>query len=135
MPTKQFPGRYESLAPISEFVAQFATEAGFDSQGVYAVRLAVDEACTNIIEHGYGGEDRGDIQCTCDVLKDGVKITLQDWGRTFDPDAVPDPNFDVPLEKLEPRGAGLFMIRKIMDELHFELGTHDGNILVMVKNR
>ena len=113
MPTKQFPGRYDSLAPISDFVAEAAAEAGFDSQGIYAVRLAVDEACSNIIEHGYGGEGRGDIRCTCDVLKDGIKITLQDWGRVFDPNAVPDPNFDVPLEELEPRGAGLFLIRKM----------------------
>ena len=135
MPTKTFAGRYASLAKISEFVAQSAEEVGFDSKGIYAVKLAVDEACTNIIEHGYGGEGLGDIKCTCDVSDDGLTITLQDWGRSFNPDAVPDPNFSVPLEDLKSRGAGLFFMKKLMDEVHYKFDSQSGNILIMVKRK
>ena len=133
MPTKSFPGRYTSLPEISDFVARAAQDAGLDSKGVYAVRLAVDEACTNIIEHGYGGEGKGKIECSCEFDSEALTIELRDWGKTFDPSQVPEPDFDVPLEDLEPRGAGLFFMRKMMDEVRFKFQKGSGNLLVMVK--
>ena len=135
MPSKTFAGRYACLADIAEFFDQAAQEAGFDSQNTYAIKLAVDEACTNIIEHGYGGEDCGEICCRYDVLPDGLEITMRDWGKAFDPDAIPEPNFDVPLQKLKTRGAGLYFLKKLMDEVNFEFETGDGNVLTLVKRK
>ncbi len=135
MTSQTFPGYFASLAEISKFVAEAAERAGFDSKGIYAVKLAVDEACTNIIEHGYGGEGKGDIVCTCEVQPSQIKITLKDWGAAFSPDDIPDPKFDVPLEELKPRGAGLFFMRKLMDEVHFDFRKKDGNVLVMLKRK
>jgi len=135
MPTKFFTGDYSSLAPISEFIAQIAEDEGFSNSDVYAIKLAVDEACTNIIEHAYGGEGKGDIQCTCDSDKDKLTVTLRDWGKTFDPNYVPSPDFDVPLEELKIRGAGLFFMRKSMDEIRFKFDPKQGNSLVMVKHK
>jgi serine/threonine-protein kinase RsbW len=134
MPTKTFPGKYTSLAGISKFVSKAAHEAGLDSKGVYAVKLAVDEACTNIIEHAYGGEGIGKIECSYDIDEDAITIKLRDWGGSFDPDDVPTPDFNVPLEELKTRGAGLFFIYKLMDEVHFKFNEEKGNLLVMVKN-
>jgi serine/threonine-protein kinase RsbW len=133
MPTKIFPGRYTSLADISEFIAQAAQEAGLDSKEVYAVKLAVDEACTNIIEHGYGGEGIGKIECSYSFDAEALTIKLRDWGGAFDPKDVPDPDFNVPLEKLQPRGAGLYFMRKLMDKVQFSFDKKEGNQLIMVK--
>ena len=133
MPTRTFSGRYQYLAEIGDFVTQIAKEAGFDSAQVYAVQLAVDEACTNIIEHGYGGEGRGDIVCSCEGTGEGITIVIKDWGQRFDPEQVPEPDYDAPLEKLKPRGAGLFLMCKLMDEVDFEFGDSDGNTLTMTK--
>ena len=133
MPTKTFPGRYNSLAEISDFVAKAAQDAGLDKKGVYAVKLAVDEACTNIIEHGYAGEGKGNIECSCDIGAEALTIKLRDWGDAFDPRGVPKPDFDVPLEKLEPRGAGLYFIHQLMDKVKFKFHPKNGNLLVMVK--
>ena len=135
MPTQTFPGQFASLAKISEFVAQATEQAGFDSKDVYAVRLAVDEACSNIIEHAYGGDADGNIICTCDVEDAQIKITLKDFGTEFSPEDVPEPKFDVPLDELKPRGAGLFFMRKLMDEVHFDFHKNKGNVLVMVKRK
>ena len=132
---KTFHGRYTSLAEISEFVAQAAQDAGLGSKEVYAVKLAVDEACTNIIEHAYGGEGIGKIECSCDVDSDALTIKLRDWGVAFDPKDVSDPDFNVPLEDLEPRGAGLYFMRKLMDEIRFIFNEKKGNLLVMVKKK
>ena len=58
-----FPGRFSSLAKIGRLVRQAAKEAGLNDKSAYDVELAVDEACTNIIEHGYGGEGKGRSWC------------------------------------------------------------------------
>jgi len=52
--TKSFPGKYSSLERIGDFVRKIAKEAGFESLSVYSIEMAVDEACSNIIEHAYG---------------------------------------------------------------------------------
>jgi serine/threonine-protein kinase RsbW len=135
MPTRTFSGRFSSLASISEFIAETAEDTDFSPSEIYTVKLAVDEACTNIIEHAYGGEGQGDIQCTCETSKNQMTITLCDRGKTLEPEHVPEPNFDVPLEALQTRGAGLFFMRKLMDEVRFKFDPKKGNVLVMVKRK
>lgn len=132
METATFPGRFESLAEISEFVKRAAKAAGLGEDAIYGVELAVDEACSNIIEHAYGDENSGEIQCTCEITTKGFKITLRDKGKAFDPDSVPKPKIDVPLIEREPGGLGLFFISKMMDEVHYEF-TPEENILILVK--
>ena len=130
-----FPGRFKSLAEISEFVSRAIKEIGFDETTAYTILVAVDEACTNIIEHAYGGEGQGEIQCSCDVAEGSLKIILRDRGEPVDPTAVPEPDFSVPLQELECRGAGLILIQKIMDEISF-VSTPDGeNVLTLVKRK
>lgn len=135
MPSKTFRGRYSSLKPIAHFVAQAAEDAGFDPKGVYSIQLAVDEACSNIIEHGYGGEDRGDINCRYEILASGIRITIEDWGEPFNPAEVPEPDFDVDLYDLKPRGSGLYLIKKLMDEVQFEFQAGQANRLIITKYR
>jgi serine/threonine-protein kinase RsbW len=133
MTTQTFSGNYQSLAKISEFVVKAAQQAGLNEHEVYQVDLAVDEACCNIIDHAYGGEDRGDFQCTVEVSDGMLTVTLKDRGRPFDPALVPEPRLDTPLEELKARGAGIFLMRRIMDELHYETSPETGNKLVLIK--
>jgi serine/threonine-protein kinase RsbW len=135
MPTKTFPGQYDSLAKISDFVALGAQEAGLSSKDVYAVRLAVDEACTNIIEHGYGGESVGKIECTYSYDSQTLTVKLRDWGKSFAPEDIPDPDYNVPLEELKLRGAGLYLMRELMDDIRFHFNDAKGNVLVMRKHK
>ena len=134
MTTEVFPGSYESLHPIREFVVKAARQAGFDEAGVYSVELAVDEACSNIIEHAYGGESKGDIRCTYQISAESLTIILKDRGKRFNPETVPDPDFSAQLENLKAGGAGLFLMRRMMDEVTFEF-NENGNVLTMVKHR
>ena len=128
-----FPGRFESLAAIAEFAGRAAKAAGFDAQTIYAVQLAVDEACSNIIEHAYGREDVGEIQCTCQVDPSGLRLVLHDHGRPFNPASVPDPDLASQLEGRRVGGLGLYLIHKIMDEVQFEFDT-SGNTLTLTKH-
>jgi serine/threonine-protein kinase RsbW len=135
MDTATFPARFDSLAAVSEFVTRAAEAAGLDARAVYAVQLAVDEACTNIIEHAYGGEGRGDLECTCRVNENGLTVILRDYGRPFDPTSVPEPDLYASLEDRKVRGLGLYFIRQLMDQVHFEFTANSGNVLTMVKRK
>lgn len=135
MTTVVFPGRYASLAEIGDFVKQAAIRAGLDQLAVYAVETAVDEACSNIIEHGYCGEGIGTIECTCLESTQGLTIILKDDGLPFDSENVPEPELDVPLEMRLEHGLGLYFMRKWMDEVRFERPPEGGNILTMLKKK
>lgn len=135
MHSKTFKSKLEYLEAISQFVILAATEAGLDDSAIYAVQLAVDEAATNIIEHAYQNTGKGDIECSCVILEDGLKIILKDHGIPFDPESIPEPNIQVPLEDLKPRGLGLYMMRKVMDEVRFEFSPKTGNKLTLYKRK
>ncbi len=132
--SKSFPGRYASLAGIGEFVRKVAQDAGFGSFAIYSIEMAVDEACSNIIEHGYGGEDKGKIQCTCAVDETRLTITLQDNGQSFNPAEIPQPNLSENLDEREAHGLGLYFIRQWMDEIHFER-SGSKNKLTLIKRK
>jgi anti-sigma regulatory factor (Ser/Thr protein kinase) len=134
MRTKRFPGKYESLVKISEFVVQAASDAGLDEYGAYSVELAVDEACTNIIEHAYGGEGKGEISISTEIVKEGLVVSLHDWGIPFNPGKLPMPKIGAKLKDVKPRGAGVYLIRKLMDKVEYEFGPN-GNILTLTKNK
>lgn len=135
MQTATFPGRFDSLAKISEFVTAAARAAGLDPAAVYQVELAVDEACSNIIDHAYGGESAGEIRCTVETLEDGLKVILQDWGKSFDPGQLPPPKLGVPIDELTPRGVGLFLMHKMMDEVHYQKKKNGENTWTLVKRK
>ena len=61
--TITIPARYDQVAPLCDFVVDAAVAAGLDADAAFQVQLACDEACTNIIEHAYGGQG-GEIEVT-----------------------------------------------------------------------
>ncbi|HCU56909.1 MAG TPA: ATP-binding protein [Anaerolineaceae bacterium] len=133
MITRNFPGNYKSLAPISDFIVALSEEAGFSPNDVYAIQTAVDEACANIIDHAYRGEDIGDIEISVKTVKNGLQIVLQDNGEPFDPDEVPEPDTSSPLEIRKERGLGVFFMRKLMDDVKFQFSSQRGNTLTLIK--
>jgi serine/threonine-protein kinase RsbW len=132
--TKSFPGRYASLAKIGEFVRKFSESVGFESFALYSIEMAVDEACSNIIEHAYGGEGKGSIRCSCSVNDQSLTIVLQDSGQTFNPSDIPKPNLSDDIDQREAHGLGLYFIRQWMDEVYFETNGQQ-NTLTMVKRK
>ncbi len=135
METVKVPGQFESLPKIGEFVAEAAKQAELDDKSIYQVQLAVDEACSNIIDHAYGGENRGDIECSVLVSDEGLTVILRDSGKPFYPEDVPKPRLDAPLEQLKSRGVGFYLMQKMMDEISYERTSESSNVLVMVKRK
>ena len=129
----KFPGQYESLAPIAAFVRVVAVEAGLDDFSVYSVETAVDEGCSNIIEHAYKRVENGIIEITCIIEPGQLIVELNDNGKPFNPSRVPRPGLDVPLGKRKDNGLGLFFIYRLMDEVTFSFDKNTGNTLTLKK--
>jgi serine/threonine-protein kinase RsbW len=134
MVTRFFPGRYESLAAIAEFVRLESKKAGLTFKDIFEIETAVDEAVSNIIEHAYGGEGIGEIACSCISSPDKMTIILEDHGMPFDPACIPVPDITANLEERENHGLGYFLMCRLMDDIHFEF--REGlNQLTMVKRK
>lgn len=134
MPTKHFSCSLNNLEQICDFVTHCADAAGLNESEVYAVQLAVDEATTNIIEHGYGEECPSRIDITCEKADDGIKVVIYDDAAPFDPTSIPEPEINVSLEEVKPRGLGIYLMRKMMDEICYESSPDKGNTLTMIKH-
>jgi serine/threonine-protein kinase RsbW len=126
---------FSNLARIADFVNQAATQAGLDDKACYALQMAVDEACSNIIEHAYGGEGEGKIQLNCRVQADGLQVTIFDQGTPFEPEQIPELDPKAPLTDRSRRGMGLFFINKLMDRVEYKFNTSKGNQLILFKRR
>lgn len=124
--------RPENLSRIADFVHRVAHSWGLNERETFAVSMAVDEACTNIIEHAYRGEE-GPIEIVCRREGDDCRIVIRDWGHPFDPSKVPEPDLVAPLEEREVGGLGIFFMRRLMDEVHFSFDPDQGNVLTMVR--
>ena len=123
----------ERLGEISEFIARAARTSGLNDDQTYDVQMAVDEACTNVINHAYKGRDDGKIQIRCEASAAEFIVTIQDWGKQFDPAKIAQPKTHDPLNRRKIGGLGLFFMRKMMDQVQFSFSKDRGNVLVMSK--
>ncbi len=121
------------LARISEFVAESARRAGVPEAGVFEIQMATDEACTNSIEHAYGGKT-GEVRVCCWVEGDDFVVRVTDFGRRFDPGQVPLPDTAAPLESRDIGGLGLFFMRELTDQVEFLSDADSGNRVILRKH-
>ena len=129
------PGRFERLIEIAAFVTQAARAAGLNDDEVFHVEMAVDEACSNIIEHAYAAQT-GDIDLACQSPRTGqLEIDIRDSGQPFQPEEITPPQLEAPadFDDLNEGGLGLYFIRKLMDEVRFEFIPGQGNRLTLLK--
>lgn len=130
------PGRYDRVIDVCNFVVSGARQIGFGEDELFRIELACDEACTNVIQHAYGGEDQGTIRVVWEYAKGAFVITIYDYGRYFDPDTLPEPNIPKSpddIDQLKIGGLGIHFMRSLMDEVRFQSDQGAGNKLVMVK--
>ncbi len=135
MPTLNFPARFEVLDDIREFVAEIARAGGFNDKEVYSLQLAADEAASNIIEHAYEDMPGADFDVACDMDGDTLTIIMRDMGKPFNPAGVKQPNLKADLSERKIGGLGVYLMRKLMDEVRYISNPKTGNLLTMTKRR
>lgn len=131
----QFAAKFEYLDEIREFVGDIARKGGFSDKDVYNIQLATDEAASNIIEHAYENMPDGVLDLSCGVMRDVITIILVDHGESFDPSEVPLPDLKADLSERKIGGLGIFLMRKLMDEVTYEPRHDRSNVLTMTKRK
>ena len=99
-----------------------------DESVIFDIRLCVEEAVRNAIVHGNKSNRDLPVHISYSLEGDRFTVEIEDQGRGFDPDKVPDPTLEENL--LKGGGRGVFLIYKLMDEIKY---NDEGNKIFMVK--
>ncbi len=122
----------ESLQVFRGFITECCARYDIPNDIVLDLKLAVDEACTNIIEHGYKGMDPGSIILSFRIESDRILVQITDFGHVFEPADAPKPDVEAALEDRPLGGLGLFLIYQTMDNIDYQ-SSDDGNTLTFTK--
>ena len=132
--TVSLPSDVNYLDIARAFVSDLAVKVGLSSSEIHDLQLAVTEAVTNIIEHAYQGDKDQRIELA--IEKDGecFIVAITDSGQTrFDPSGHADPDMKEYLSQCRIGGLGLFLMRKLMDEVEFSSDDSGSNTVRLVK--
>jgi serine/threonine-protein kinase RsbW len=122
----------ESLSAFRDFITQCCADAGVPAEHVLELKLAVDEACTNIIEHGYQGMDPGSIILSFRIAANEIQVGITDFGHVFEPVETAKPDVQTALDEGRLGGFGLYLIYQTMDNVAYQ-ATEEGNTLTFTK--
>lgn len=118
-----------------EFVAEIARTVPMNPREIYDLELVVTEALTNVVEHAAGGDDGMAVELTVSHEQDAFTILITHAGRDFDPSAHQDPVMKDYLAERRVGGLGLFLIKKLMDEVEYSTGEDGKRHIRLVKRR
>ena len=106
---------------------------GFSDEEILDSQLAVEEAITNVIVHGYEGKN-GEIVITCRISHGLAEVEIEDCAPPFNLLSIPEPDITKNIEDRKIGGLGVFLIRQIMDDIIYRY-ENGKNILVLVKKK
>ena len=128
-------GTLENLPRFIDFIAGVCATIDADDDTKYALRLAVEEVCTNLIVHGYRNRPAGPIEVVAHDAADRVTLVIHDRSPPFDPKNAPSPDLTSDAEHRRIGGLGWHLVKKMVDEIRYVPGTPSGNQLTLVKRK
>ena len=122
----------ETLATFRDFIDEFCLLSGVADDACHDLKLAVDEACTNVVTHGYAGMNPGSIMLALEFEPHLVTVEITDFGHPFEPSEPEAPDPEATLDDPTRGGLGLYFIYQSMDEISYRSGE-EGNVLTFIK--
>lgn len=117
------------LSVVRDVTFNMARISGLGAKDSDDVKLAVDEACTNIIKHAYGGDTKKDIKLQYCATRGTLEIVIEDSGCV-----CPEKIKGRDLDDVRPGGLGLHFIEKTFDVVKYDRSVKNGNRLKLVKH-
>lgn len=118
----------ESIGEVQNFVESTLENLNVAQKNIAEINIAADEIYSNIVH--YSGADEVTVSCN---LKDGtVNLVFTDDGKPYDSTKAPQPDLSLDAEEREPGGLGIYMVRKLMDEVSYQYRDNK-NILILKK--
>ena len=122
----------DSVSEIERVAEQMALRLGFDEDTSSNLAMVTREAAINACKHGNRFAPDKWVDVSVDRTADTLRICIADQGEGLDPDSLPDP-LD-PANLLRSAGRGVFLMRAIMDEVHFRQ-LQPGTEITLIKHR
>ena len=111
------PSDLSRISDVTQDILSLVQDLGYGDEAMFAIALALDEAISNAVEHGNGGDPSKQVHVRYRVTAAQACISVRDEGPGFDPNLVPDPTLEEHLEV--PCGRGIMLMRACMDEVRF----------------
>ncbi|MFM2091551.1 MAG: hypothetical protein RLZZ127_2040 [Planctomycetota bacterium] len=133
----RIPNDLCQLPRIRDLVARAVRDGGFPPAYINRLQIAVEEAVTNIIEHGLVERPRGKAEILIEIesAPERFAVAITDDGTSFDPASIGEIDIAVHAATGRSGGLGVFLMRRIMDVVNYHAERGQPNRLVMVKNR
>ena len=122
----------ENLQKVLGFVGGYLDKISCQKKARMHIDIAIEEIFVNIAHYAYD-KAGGNVTVNVEVTPETAVITFIDSGAPYDPLKKPGPDVTLPMEKRAIGGLGVFMAKKLMDELIYEY-RNGQNILTMKKN-
>ncbi len=129
----KLPAKLENLGRWMKAVSECAKEQGFDQKKIGKIELAVEEALANICNYSYP-EEPGNAEVSCKQDNRQFIIEIIDSGIPFDMTSLPAPDLTSSIEKRKIGGLGIFLIKKMVDEVKYRR-ERNFNILKLTMKR
>jgi serine/threonine-protein kinase RsbW len=127
------PSTLESVERAAIEASDFAKEAGFDDNALYAIDMAVREAVANAVKHGNLLDESKQVEVTLENQPRGLEISVRDFGTGFAVEQIPDPTN--PENLLKATGRGILFMRNFTEEVEWFHHPEGGTIVKMCKLR
>lgn len=126
------PNDLAYLPPVAAYVKAIGAKVGFTDEVLHRIRLAVDEACTHVIETSFDPGEKATLTISCEESDVGLRVIIADRGIPFNPTAVAEYDPAAGLDR-ELGGLGFFLMKQVMDQVRFVGKGPEGNELHLVK--
>lgn len=130
----RLPSQTDNLELIRNFIAGVARKVGFHEDDINKIELAVDEACTNVIEHAYKGRKNENIDVAIQIDYQKFTVIVTDKGQRFTPADIEMPDMEEYLAELRVGGLGIYLMKTLMDEVQYQSDPDGRNRVKMVKH-
>lgn len=132
MQTLELRSELAEIERLAAFIESFGEAAKLGPDDVFSLQLALEEAATNVITHGYGAPGQV-FTVTLAAGPDAVTATLSDTAAPYDPLARADVVTNAPLEDRAVGGLGVHLLKRLMHRAEYER-RGDTNVLTLTRN-
>jgi len=129
---RTFPATMEGLADASEFLMSIIGPSDCPPKVKSAVMVAMDEIASNIVH--YSGAPDFTVSVGLPDAPPYVRLTFSDGGKPYNPLQRADPDVTLPAEERAIGGLGIFMVKKMMDDIEYAY-ENGRNVLTIGKKR
>jgi len=116
----EVPSLSENIRMIESFIDNAREKFQLDDDIYGNIMIAITEAVNNAIKHGNQSDSSKNVSLSLSLDDSLIKFIVEDEGRGFDFENLPDPTAPENIEK--PGGRGIFLMKHLSDEVKFKEG-------------